>query len=210
MAAKTEGLLGSCGCSDGATRARASAAPASCTSTAIVSSLLLPVSSGAAAAWILAPPSPAPLPDCLAAALWGFAFSSTVSNGLGAPTLGLCRSRGGAGGGAAGRCIQGPGWMMVSHGWLSLGAAPLEPELRGQRHKIAHIQPSIHRLEVLRGFASCFGAPRETSERERGSVHIDFYKIELNMTIASWRWFPGAQEEQRVIQNFRLSSLLKT
>lgn len=134
--AETERLLGNCGCSDGATCAPASAAPVSCTSPVTVSSVLLPGSSGAVTAWILAPPPPAPFPDWSAAAFWGFAFSSALSNGLGPATLGLCRSRRGAGGGAAGRCIQGPGWMMVSHGWLNLRLAPLELERRGQRHRI--------------------------------------------------------------------------
>ena len=131
---ESERILGDWGCSDWATHARASAAPVSdsppfplsCSSS--VSFLLLPASSGAVAAPTLAPPSPVPFPDCSAAA-----FSSTVSNGLGAAPLGLCRSHRGAGAGAAGRCIQGPGWMMVSHGWLS---RRLELEVAGQRHKM--------------------------------------------------------------------------
>lgn len=128
--ADTERLLGSCGCSAEAPRTSAASAPS--TSAAIVSSLLLPGSCGAAVARIRAAPPAASFPDCLAAAFWGSASSSTLSNGLGAPALDRRRSRRGAGGGATGRCIQGPGWTMVSHGWLSLR---LELELAQQRHK---------------------------------------------------------------------------
>lgn len=136
--ADAEGLLGGCGCSSGAPPTRASAAP--------VSSLLWPGSSGAAVARILAPPPAASLPDWLAAAFWGSASSSTLSNGLGAPALDRCRSRRGAGGGATGRCIQGPGWMMVSQGWLSLR---LEPELPTKEKRFLHtdgIRCSRHRF----------------------------------------------------------------
>lgn len=133
VGAETERLLGNSGCSDGATGSCGSDATASA---AVASSLLLPGSSAGSSAWILAPPPSAPFPDWFAAAVWGFAFSTTFSNGLGAATLGLCRSRRGAGGGAAGRCIQGPGWMMVFHGWLNLRPAPPELEVRRQRRKI--------------------------------------------------------------------------
>lgn len=52
--------------------------------------------------------------------------------------------------------------------------------------------------------------PTDNNGREKGSVHIDIYKIELNMTIPSWSWFTVAEEEQRMILNFLFSSTLRT
>lgn len=44
---------------------------------------------------------------------------ASFANGLGGGTLGLYHERGaGVGAFAGGRCLQGPGSMMVSHGWL--------------------------------------------------------------------------------------------
>lgn len=96
VSAGTERLLGNLDCWDRVTRAPPSAAP-------LCPSLPFPPSSASPAtvssppcgfsvtgtAGLLTPPPLAPRPDWLAAAFWGFASSSTLSNGLGAETLGL-------------------------------------------------------------------------------------------------------------------------
>lgn len=110
------------------------------------------------AAWASAapasdPPLPPPaLSDANRSAFWGVAPVPAFSNGLGAATLGLWRDRReGAGGGAAGSCVQGPGWMMFSHGWFSLTLETLALGLRGGGHKVKSSELTNHHPD-LRGF----------------------------------------------------------
>lgn len=64
--------------------------PLSCATPATISPLPPCGFAGEGAAGLLTPPPLVPFPTWLAAAFRGFASSSTLSNGVGADTLGLC------------------------------------------------------------------------------------------------------------------------
>lgn len=90
LRAGTDRLLGKCGCWDRAIPARASFLfPLSCATPATISPLPPCGFTGEGTAGLPTPPPLVPFPTWVAAAFWGFASSSTLSNGLGADTLGL-------------------------------------------------------------------------------------------------------------------------